>query len=82
MISNASCSDVFWNLNKADLGLFILSIPIGFIAGKSAVKFHYGNEYVRRRLFSAVFSYVMFVGGFMAMNNSSYRLAGLVDNGL
>jgi hypothetical protein len=80
--SNASPSDVFWNLNRADLSILAASVPLGFFTSLSCVKFLKGNEHVRRRVFSAVFTYVLFTGGFMAMNNSAYRLAGLVDNGL
>jgi hypothetical protein len=82
IISNATFSDVFWNMNRADLGIFLFSIPIGFIGGKWAVKYTFSHDYLRKRIYNAVFSYVLVLGFSMAMNNSAYRLAGLVDNGL
>lgn len=82
IISNAGPSDVFWNMNKADLGLFLCSVPLGFFGALTSVKFCRGNEQVRRKLFTAMYSYFLFSGAFMAMNNSAYRLGGLVDNGL
>ena len=82
IISNASFADVFWNMNKADLGIFLGSIPVGFVCGRWVVKFHFGNEYMRKRVFNAVYTYILAVGFFLGMNNSAYRLSGLVENGL
>lgn len=82
IISNPTVIDCIRNLNKADLGIILSGIPVAFLGSRWVVREYYGSEYIKRRLYSSTFKFIMFLFSTTALFNSGYRLAGLVDNGL
>jgi len=67
IISNPTVLDSIYNLNTADLGIVLSSIPFAFLASRWVVKDCYGNEYLKRKLYKSSFTYVMVMFGLVAL---------------
>ncbi|KRX10057.1 hypothetical protein PPERSA_08460 [Pseudocohnilembus persalinus] len=83
IMGNPTFTDVFCNLNKADLGIFLFFGVVGLPIARYSLKFLPSyQEYYRRSLYNMCYTGVMAWGGLFALQNSFYRLRGYVDNGL
>jgi len=82
IIDQPNLLDVAYNLNLADFGVFLFFTAVGFPVGRYVAKAPWRSESLKRSMFKNVWNFCMAWGLCMGMWNSSYRLKGLVDNGL
>ena len=81
IIDNPTSSQVFHNLNKSDLLVCTFFVALGFGASILATRRYQFLESKFMMTKYMMWWYTL-IGGFVAMNCSYYRLAGLMENGL
>jgi len=83
IISSPSVVQILNNWNRADTGLFLSTMLVGTLLAYPGIKStQTSHNFLKRRNFGICMAFTAFAALNFALMNSSYRLEGLVPNGL